>query len=60
MILKNMTAVQALKSKAMLGGLALLIAGGFLMYKGEYVLGLTAIGNGLGIMGIRDDTARQE
>ena len=45
---------KAAKSKGMLGGLILIGAGAYIIYAGNPELGLVAIGNGLGIMGIRD------
>jgi len=50
----NMTASDAVKSKGMLGGAFLAAVGLYLIYKGNMDLGMIAIGNGLGIMGIRD------
>ena len=45
---------KAIKSKGMIGGAILIVAGAYIIYKGSYDLGMIAIGNGLGIMGIRD------
>lgn len=42
------------KSKAMLGGLLLVGLGVYLVVKGNTEQGMLAVGNGLGIMGIRD------
>lgn len=57
MILKNMTAGQAVKSKAMIGGVFLIGAGVYLLKVGQYDMAMLSIGNGLGIMGIRDAAA---
>jgi len=45
---------KAVKSKGMLGGFFLIVVGVYLIYKGDTNTGMLAIGNGMGIMGIRD------
>ena len=54
---KNMTARQVATSKAIAGAVILVGAGGFIMFKGDYALGVATIGAGLSIAGIRDAQA---
>jgi len=54
MIFKNMTAKQIATSKAMIGGIGLIVVGVYIVSKGDYALGAGQITMGLGIMGIRD------
>lgn len=45
---------EAIKSRAMLGGLLLVGLGVYLVIDGRGEMGMAAIANGMGIMGIRD------
>ena len=45
---------KVIKSKGMLGGFLLIGVGMYMISKGDFNTGMLAIGNGLGIMGIRD------
>lgn len=45
---------EAIKSRAMLGGLLLIGLGVYLVIDGRTEVGMGAIANGMGIMGIRD------
>ena len=53
-MLKKMTVKQSLTSKGMLSGYGMVILGGYLIYKGQFELGIAQITTGLGILGIRD------
>lgn len=50
----NMNTKEIATSKGMFGGIVLIAAGAYMLWKGDGNLGIMAIGNGLGIMGIRD------
>lgn len=50
----KMPVSEAVKSKGMIGGAIVVCLGLFLAYRGEYVLAVAAVGNGLSLMGIRD------
>ena len=53
-MLKSMTIKESLFSKGMIGGYAMIALGGYLVYKGQFELGVAQVTTGLGIIGIRD------
>lgn len=57
MIKLKMPVKEAIQSKAMIAGIFLCGVGAYLIYKGDSTTGMLAIGNGMGIMGIRDSHA---